>query len=389
MKKLGLQQYVCKIFFKDLKTPNDDFQDIWERVKMLSPFQSQWKARVPTHWIEVERRLQQLTKMKTDIHLQIEVGPVIKYKKLLQIAPSSFPSPKLFVKYMQTSGQLLALDVDNLSLDDDLVIDIQWLIDAFKQVIDFNKCEGKLTVDTAKEIWKGDCRFRDETDILLTFMEFLGLIAKPHKGSFYYITSLLKPDDGSPAETTIKNYLASNAKDVSKTLVLDFRKNDKQIPFPHFDKLMTEFISRQSEEAIIDFKRHFCIIESFPVGFILCHGCSIIKMTVFTLKDTDEASKAIHKGEIGNDFLHTILNISEVIARKFKQRLHLDPVKGLSCNPYPSLGLASVSYIKCETLLMEPKAQMCCCRSPNTPCERVEAKDLDVWKGEYKYLNLN
>ena len=378
VKKLELPQYICKIFFKDLKNEHDDFKDIWERIKSYASLQSQWEKHVPTGWIEMERNLQQLANAKN--HSKVKGEPVIKYKDLMQMAPSTFPSPDLFVKYMQTSGLLLMLDVDHLSPGDDIVIDTQWIIDAFKQVIDFNST-GSFDEEKAKEIWK-DGRFLGKVSVLLNFMERLGLIAKPLAGNFYYIPSLLEEESPS---AMIRGYLESKKKFVSKTLVLDYRKDNKQIPFPHFDKLMAEIICRQSEEEIFEFKRQFCIIEKYPKGYIVCHGSSIIKITLFLMEEANEESKEkMLKGKFGNYIQSEILQFSKDIARKFKQRMQLDPVKGLSCNPYPSLGQANVSYIKFETLRHKPNDKLSCCKS--TECKRVEAMDYAVWQGKEHYI---
>ena len=377
VEKLDLQHFVCEIFFKDITKDEDDFHDIWRRIKRLAPHQSQWEALVPTLWIEMERNLQQLA---------LKGKPLIKYGDILRMAPRNFPSPKLFVKYMQTSGLLLTLNADKIQAEDEIVVDLQWIIDGFKQVIDFNNChdsayghvreiaEGKLTMKTAHEVWKAD-QFRDRRDSLLKFMENLGLIVKPPREKFYYIPSLL-PNEDTPAET-IRSWLYKKARSVSKSLVLDFRKNGKQVPFPYFDKLMTEFISQQKEDSELKrFRRNLCIIFDYPVGFIVCHCCSIIKVTLFT----DSAYELISNGIKGRELLHTIRDISRRLNKKYQKCIQSDPMLGLSCNPFPPFEQNNIPY-KSLDALQKAKFMAMCCDTPE--CKLVGKEDIKVWQGIY------
>ena len=381
--KLDLQHFVFEVIFKNLTDPNDDCYDIWQKIKSSAPYQSQWKTRVPTHWIEIERSLQQLA---------VEKKPVIKYKDLLKIASSDFPSPKLFVKYMHRSGLLLTLDADNLQTDDDIVIDPQWLIDAFRQVIDFDNCHespfghireianGKLTMATSRLIWKSS-PFQGKGHILLKFMENLGLIAKPIGADFYYIPSLLEPMPGEEnLAETMNKWLDRNMKHVSKTLILDYRIDNKQVPFPHFDKVMAEFISLQSTDSIIEFKRNLCIIKQYPGGFMLCYSCSVMKITMFTMDKSAALHDAMYKGEIGYNLLRKIVDISRGISKKFNQQVQDNPIKGLSCNAYPVLGHKNIEYATFDKVQRSPTKTICC-KSPY--CKMVDEKDLTAWHGKY------
>ena len=214
------------------------------RIKKLAPKQSQWEIPVPANWIEMERRLALSNK------------PIIKYKDLLDMATTTDFKADLFVKYMRSCGLLLATQNEILGPEDDIVVNPQWLINAFKQVIDFNNThgkeinEGKLFVSDTSEIWEKD-EFKSEVPTLLRFMEHFGLIAKPlSEDKFYYIPSFLEKVDVNQ----ISAWLNAEKRAFSKTLVLDFRVNGNQIPFPHFDKMMAEVISKQSRGLADDCK---------------------------------------------------------------------------------------------------------------------------------------
>ena len=377
VKKLDLQYYVCHILFKNITNADDDFHDLWKKVKKLAPKQSLWNTLVPTHWIEMERRLQLL---------KFEGNPVINYKDLLQMAPPEFPSPTLFMKFMQTSGFLLTLDVDNLKPDDEVVIDLQWLIDAFRQVIDFENCSdspyghireianGKLTLDTANEIWKANI-FSSKISLLLKFMQNLGLITKPHGAEFYSIPSLFEPmPDKEVSNASVKSWLEKGNN--SKTLVLDFRTENKQVPFPHFDKIMTKIISQQHNDSIQEFKRNFCICmnDRYKLGFVVYQTCSVMKVTMFTKDKSTEVYDMLRKAETGKNIVPDIVSISKDISSRYKQHEEADPMLGLSCNPYQP----DITYAEWDKIWKEREVR--CCKSPH--CKMVEEKDLAVWHGK-------
>ena len=344
--KLDIQRFVCGIYFRDLTKKDDNFQDIWDRIKGLAPHQSQWEIQVPAQWILMERDIQQLAR---------EGIPVIKYRDLLDIASRNAYSPNLFVKYMRTSGLMLTLKPGQLEPGDDIVIDPQWLIDAFRQVIDFDDnlsttygsiqsiVQGELTKEDAQKVWQ-DFKFRDKTNLLLKFMENLGLIAKPRNENVYYIPSLL---DGGSCEDEIRKWVDINKRFVSKAIVLDFRRKSQQLPFPHFDKMMAEFISKQTKESLMFVKRNVCIafMEDLPLGFVLCYRCSVLKITIFTNARTNEAKVHMSRGHGGWKLYQTILNILKEISVRFNQQITV-PSVGISCNAFCPVNQKPIAYIK-------------------------------------------
>ena len=376
-KKLNLQQYVCDISFKNILAEDENIDDIWTRIKKLAPQQSQWEILVPTQWIEMERHCQQLAK---------KGKPVVKYKDLLNYPTTDEYNTALFVKYMKKSGLLLAIGSGDLTPDDDICVDPQWIIDAFKQVIDFSEshesgygtireiAEGMLSMQNAEEVWKTE-KFKHSINTLLTFMEYLGLIARPKDESgFYYIPSLLENVD----KGEIRKWFDMK-KPLTQTFVLDFRKNGTPIPFPHFDKLMAKVIATQSKECMMsDVKRNCCIarIKNESVCFIICHAASIIKVTLFATSQQHKDKLSV--GKIGTHLVEMVLDISCEIARRFDQRVQDQPVLGISCNPYPPIGDVPAMYATINELQGQ-KSDVSCCKSAD--CRMVQWRDLEPWQG--------
>ena len=288
--KLNIENYVRNIYFKAITNINEEFNDIWKSIKNLAPKQLQWEMDVPTQWMQMERFLQQLANGGT---------PLITYGQMLTMCPPNFDQPTLFIKYMRASGLVVTLHQGAISPDDEIVIDPQWVIDAFKQVIDLEEPnharsdevlqiqKGKLTTKAVNEVWEPE-QFRIYKDVLPKIMESLGLIAAPEgETRFHYIPSLL-PSDTKKLNKEIAGY--SNERTMSRSYVLDFRKKGVQVPFPHFDKLMAKLISGQTKQSVLHVSRYGCIamMEDRPLGFVVCFGCSVVKLTLFSKRNLDE-----------------------------------------------------------------------------------------------------
>ena len=373
---------MCGIFFKDLTDDKDDFEDIWARIVKLAPHQSQWEIDIPTHWIKLERDIQRLA---------AEWRPVIKYKDLLDIASPELGNLVLFLKYMKASGFIITLNQNTYKPDDDIVIDPQWLIDAFRHVIDFDDYHkssygpirritlGELTEQDASDLWE-DSRFQQKTKILLKFMEYLGLIAMPRNGGFYYIPSLL---DCNTRDEELEKWLNKDERDVSKSVILDFRKNNKQVPFPHFDKMMAEFISRQTKESLRFVARYVCIVteDDLSIGYAINHGSSLMKITLFA--QSNEVNKHMSNGNFGKNLLRTLLGISKDISKRFGQLIAQSPIIGISCVPFCHPKQKQITYVPVEELPQNKDVQRSCCNEAG--CLRVQRRDLDVW-GLGKYF---
>ena len=351
--------------------------DIWTRIKKIAPMQSQWKKKIPTQWIEAERFLQVLGKDE----------PVITYGQMC--VSVDVPDLQDFIKYMESSGLILTTKIADLESDDEMVINPQWLINAFRQVIDFDIyhksgygdvrkiSNGELTNRAAKEVWSQQ-EFKKYIPTLLFFMENLGLIARPlDETKFYYIPSLLKPMDDS----TINENIYKIGRLASRTFVLDFRHRDIQVPFPHFDKIIAEIISKESRSTLVRAARNGCIVmmRDEPLGYAVCYGCSIIKLTMFTKKSKEQAEKRLRNGYAGKSLIEKILRISDKIASRFCQRVNKEPIRGISCNPFPPTGKTPIEYAKIDDLMTQYDTTMFCCRYDHTLCKTVERTDLDDW----------
>ena len=97
-----------------------------------------------------------------------------------------------------------------------------------------------------------------------------------------------------------------------------------------------------------------------------------------TMDKTNKAFEMLCKPGYGKNLLDGIISISKGISRQYKQHEEVDPVLGLSCNPYQS----DITYATFEKIQKEEK--VVCCESPG--CKMVEETDLNVWLGKNVFI---
>ena len=315
---------------------------------------------------------------------------IILFEEILKKLGST-ASADLFVASMRKMGLLLSLKERGHIPDDELIVNPQWLIDAFKEVINHNKSDrnnGKIKRNSLEMYWKTkryEVEGFDVVNTLLTFMESLGLVAQPSMDpavDYFVIPSLLPILEDGQRKREIEKWLWDEKHHKFTTLTLDMSHNGKQVvPFPHFDQIMAEVIAKppidekshlQHEPSIL---RNGCVVRitgDKKLGYFLCHGYSIFRITMFT-----EATESIGIPQVGNEcakLVSRVIKISKKIETRFNQYFQEKPTIGLSCDPFPN-----------DSYLPMDKAQSgiddSCCKIPE--CKRISTKDIYEFKGKY------
>ena len=356
LSKLSLDQFKSNIIFVDNRCmDSSSLDDIWLKIQNLKEEQSQWNIEIPAKFIEMEKDMR-----------RANVNPVINFKSLLRQSSNA----ELFVKYMKKSGFVLTQKDSQFTSNDDIISDPQWLINHFRKIVKPTKHEDQENSNES-ENWKiSENKLRKilgpHHNVLTQFMEYLGLIAKPrmeNEQSNYFIPSLMEYMN----EQNFNAWLDPSIRNVSKTLVLDFRINSRQIPFPHFDKLMAEVIANPPYGHLTAVARNGCIVlmDNSPLGYFLCHGSSVIKITMFT-QSLDEQIEQ-RQNECTN-ILSKIIRVSKRIGQRFNQYLRENPILGMSCNPFPSK--TKYGYLIIKDVIANRKN---CC---GPLCKLVRIQDL-------------
>ena len=360
------------------------FKEILNCVNDLKKDQSQWEKPIPAKFIEIENHIQGLVKNKDQRRNKTHV---VKFSYLQKLLPAH--SAETFVKYMKSSGFVLTLKSDGHTKDDDVVIDPEWIIDQFRKVVKPapNTDKDSHRVENWKITKKGlEDLLQPNPDKLVEFLEHLGLVAKPEietEGkdgeqqrtveSYYVFPSQMKP----MVEKVFKKWVNPEIRTVSKSLTLDFRKKKRQIPFPHFDKLITEIIANPPLGKLEKAARNGCIVKitDKPLGYFLCHGSSVVKITMFTFG----SSRDIKQFEVCLQIADNIKRISKSIGRRFNQFLPEKPILGLSCDPFPPTECVRFCEVK-DLVERQLRNEKCC---EGEQCNLVSHTDVDALGGKY------
>ncbi|XP_060595065.1 uncharacterized protein LOC132749353 isoform X2 [Ruditapes philippinarum] len=203
----------------DNSIKDDKIEELKQHIVEKASEQGYWGEHYPATWITLERSI---VKLK-------DIGVKILKKDHLFAMNTKLPVPinqkdglDLFLRFHHDSGNILYFSEEELS--DTIVLDPQWLIDAFKSLItaqDFCSRqdpaifqewikfgESAILKETLVEkIWdpKGNIEFHKHRHLLLKYLEKLGIIAKPHHlpgtsdvTDYYFAPCFLKqtpPDD--------------------------------------------------------------------------------------------------------------------------------------------------------------------------------------------------
>ncbi|XP_033763727.1 uncharacterized protein LOC117344950 [Pecten maximus] len=238
-----------------------------------------------------------------------------------------------------------------------LVLDPQWVIDAFKCVITAIKFVSRLTV-TERTLWKEfemtgrlpdkvlkmlwgkhpENKFLDHMPVLVAAMERLGLLVKPlpndkdEKVNYYVVPSMLKTAGDTETEM-MTQILFESTTEKSCTLCVQFQK--RFIPHAIWDKFIAACIHRFQPFAVHCMPRFgycyrgFVALSIDPIWNILIH-CSgnVMKLTLFKMKDdspvvpgTGHAIRVVLA-----EVLQQILTMNQQGHLEFDYYLHCHPI---------------------------------------------------------------
>ncbi|XP_053405051.1 uncharacterized protein LOC123522859 [Mercenaria mercenaria] len=182
---------------EDFDMDNSIIDDKIERLRHtifdIASKQSYWGEHIPAKWITLERK----------IVSEKDLGKKVLYKKQLRdlngellVSIETDEELELFLRFHHESGNILYFSEAQLS--DSIVLDPQWLIDAFKSIItektfykknetifknwlEFEK-SAKLTDVFVDMVWEKS-EFYEHKDLLLRYLQKLGFIVKPRQQS--------------------------------------------------------------------------------------------------------------------------------------------------------------------------------------------------------------
>ncbi|XP_069103260.1 uncharacterized protein [Argopecten irradians] len=282
----------------DSTVNQDVYEELWQKIMEIAPLQSQWKKAIPSKWVALEHEL---------IRLKNKGRIILKYDELLEVN-SNLPVPLLeteifpFLKNLKYTGTFLCFNLH--TKHPFIVIQPQWIIDAFKQIITDQRFKGNLSykllarwsqyaksgvlpMDFARQLW-GEERFRQNFETLCIVMESLSLLAKPIKNDpntevDYFIVPCMLP-------TASQEFTLPFLKNAATTVVLCLEFNTPFIPRAIWDKLITSCIHRfekiqEPEYNALEFihRELACLKVNAAWNMIIHCKDNAVKVMMFTL----------------------------------------------------------------------------------------------------------
>ncbi|XP_060582317.1 uncharacterized protein LOC132738745 [Ruditapes philippinarum] len=182
-------------FIIDNSVEDENIIRLREHIFDAAARQEYWKEDIPAKWVTLENVIMKLKDEKMKL---------IRKEKLQELN-LALPTPleddelELYLRFHHEAGNILYFSQESLTKH--VIIDPQWLIDAFKSITmageecsnewtktvaamwkDFEK-SGILKPELIDAIWTEDDNinhFKSNKALLLEYLEILGLIAKPH-----------------------------------------------------------------------------------------------------------------------------------------------------------------------------------------------------------------
>ncbi|XP_053405528.1 uncharacterized protein LOC128558979 isoform X2 [Mercenaria mercenaria] len=234
---------------------DDKIERLRHTIFDIASKQSHWGEHIPAKWITLERK----------IVSEKDLGKKVLYKNQLRdlngellVSIETDEELELFLRFHHESGNILYFRDTQLS--DSIVLDPQWLIDAFKSIItektfykrnqtilqnwlEFEK-SAKLTDGFLDMVWEKS-EFYEHKDLLLRYLQKLGFIVKPRQQSnsakatdYYFVPCILKTP---PKEELLTSVNCGHQNSTSK---LCFKTASGFLPTAVFNQLLAACINK-------------------------------------------------------------------------------------------------------------------------------------------------
>ena len=341
--RFNVERHLPDLYLVNNMIDDPEVVSIWKGIVRCVHHQSQWERKIQASWITLER---DILKKKSEGFNTLTIAEICKMGKQLQIPIVDKEEIHMFLRYLTATGIILYVEEKGETPQEDVAINLQWLIDAFRSIISFEKEEGPetnkssilknirafgyFTKDMVHALWTEE-KFKEKASILLGFMKYLDLIAQPIEGEeTYYVPCLFRDKKSDEIRDLVTR---QKPKTVSKALCLDYRRERSFMPPTLFDRILAAFIDKyqfllHGESKIPFYGRGiaFCKVDNEHNALIVCKD-DMIKITLLT--SLSEVKPGIG-GEVRTFFTTTIPRK----ARLLGQRTQVAKV-GIDHDPVP------------------------------------------------------
>ncbi|XP_060065829.1 uncharacterized protein LOC132546145 isoform X1 [Ylistrum balloti] len=292
-------------------------EQLWNAIIEVAPSQSQWEKELPARWLTLER---EMMRMKETGEKVMSFEDIVSLGRRCEVEINDETDIHMFLKYLHYTGSILYFgdETENLGLilAKTVILDPQWVAQAFRKIITVPKFVNRkdkranflwkmyqqsaiLDMEYLQIVWNEERQLRlwEYREVILAFMERLGLIARPN-----HQQRIKSAGDGSGPEESdvaVEIYLVPSLlsgkvicfpremtdRYAIKTRTLCLVFSSRCVQFPVFDKLLAACIEKfkvMKTEDEIWLRRGFGIFRIDSVwSVVISCGNNIIKITLF------------------------------------------------------------------------------------------------------------
>ncbi|XP_021347154.1 uncharacterized protein LOC110446362 [Mizuhopecten yessoensis] len=388
----------------DSSKTQDVYQRVWNRIIEIAPLQSQWMKPVPARWVALEHEL---------VTTKNEGRIILTYADLLEInsklaVPLAEHDIINFLWKLKFSGSFLIFDIH--SKRPFIVLQAQWIINAFKAIItdpkfttklttkqrlQWSKYEksGILTLDFIRELWGRykEFRFLEEEETLYIALETLGLLSKPlsvdSEVNYFVVPSILQTADPEIIRQVIDD------PDTVTTVALCLKFDNPFIPQAVWDKMIAACIHRfhrleePGQDGSIFIQRGFaCLSVDFLWNMIINCCKNGMKIIMFK-RDTGHSvpsGTGINLLNILEFLLQRILELNHQSHLRYQFYLHNDYRFTANEKMVKVDNLRQTRRLQCYgsngTGWIDSDDLYIWFRNPNQKTKRTHMRDVDLTK---------
>lgn len=314
-KKMLLPHLVPEMFCVDC---NDEDEDVFDKIRSkileIAKKENIFPQSIPTSWIYLERKIIDLRKKGKKV---LSFSEVKKLNKFCALHLKDEKEIKVFLQFHHAIGNMLFYD--EKGLDDIIVLNPQWLVDAFKCLIttekflgstrnqaDFlleeMKKTGYLSMENIETLWsdREDPSYLENKEHIIKILERMDIIAKPtryeqngessHEMSTFLVPCMMNVDSSNVRSKWLQS------KNANKIVVpaLGFFFKDEFMPPAVFYRLLAACMAKFPAVEQNDVPQVFANTAVFRLDkynfLLLVHDDFLIRAWVLTFSNTAHQS---------------------------------------------------------------------------------------------------
>ncbi|XP_062578528.1 uncharacterized protein LOC134240459 isoform X2 [Saccostrea cucullata] len=312
-KKMLSPHLVPEMFCVDCNDPDEEtFDKIRSEILGIAEKEDILSQQIPASWIYLERKIMDLRKEGKKV---LNFSEVKQLNRFCALHLKDEMEIKVFLQFHHAIGNVLYYD--EKGLDDIIILNPQWLVDAFKclitsdkflglspsqSVLEEMKTTGHLSMENIETLWseREDKSYLENKEHIIKILERMDIISRPKRymkdgESVQEMTTFLVPCMMAFDSLTIRAKWLKSANNVP---ALGFYFKDEFMPPAVFYRLlatcMTKFpVVEQNDIPLVFANTAVFRLDKFNF-LLLAHDDFLIRVWVLRLPNTSYQKSSLH-----------------------------------------------------------------------------------------------